>query len=84
MQPAERIAQRFQEELQSQFGVSLPGDTTLCRDLHAAIYGRSFNLNDPSDYKAFLDAGGHSAQGCPKVCAVAAQVAAEEILGSGR
>lgn len=80
MQPAQRIADRFQEELQTEFDMTLPHDTTMCRDIQASIYGRSFNMNDPKDYKAFLKAGGHSAQGCPLVCGVAAQVAGEEIL----
>jgi C_GCAxxG_C_C family probable redox protein len=80
MEPAQRISQRFQEEIQAQFETSLSGDTTLCRDIQAAIYGRSFNMNNPEDYNAFLESGGHSAEGCPKVCAVAAQVAAEEII----
>jgi hypothetical protein len=52
----------------------------MCRDIQESIYGRSFDLNDPVDYGLFLAAGGHSAQGCPLVCAVAAQVAGEEIL----
>ncbi len=81
MGPARRIAERFQEEVQSQFGASVPLDTTLCRDIQASIYDRSFDLNDSADYKAFLAAGGHSADGCPKVCGIAAQVAAEEIIG---
>jgi C_GCAxxG_C_C family probable redox protein len=80
MQPAQRIADRFQEELQTEFDMTLPHDTTMCRDIQASIYGRSFDLNNPKDYRAFLKAGGHSAQGCPLVCAVAAQVAGEEIL----
>lgn len=80
MAPARRIAVRFQEEVQGQFEASFPLDTTICRDIQAAIYGRSFDLNNPNDYKAFIEAGGHTSEGCPKVCAVAAQVAAEEIL----
>lgn len=83
MAPAGRIAVRFQEELQRQFGFDESLSTTLCRDVQARIYGRGFDMTDREDYKAFLDAGGHSAQGCPKVCAVAAQVAAEEIEGLG-
>jgi len=80
MEPAQRIASRFQEEIQARFDTKLPGDTTLCRDLQAAIYGRSYNMNDPDDYKAFLEAGGHSDKGCPLVCGIAARVAGEELI----
>mgnify|MGYP001567122912 CR=1 FL=1 len=71
---------RFQQELKAQFGFSAPLETTLCRDIHARIYGRVFNLSDAADRKAFLEAGGHSTKGCPKVSAVAAQVAAEQLV----
>ena len=37
-------------------------------------------MTDPTDRQAFLDAGGHSAQGCPKVSGVAAEVAAEALI----
>jgi len=33
-----------------------------------------------ADYQAFLDAGGHSETGCPKICGVAARVEAEKIM----
>ena len=79
-EPAREIQKRFKDELkrQSQFKGDLK--TTLCKELQENIYGRSFNLYDEKDYQAFLDAGGHSDVGCPKVCAVAAQVAAEKIF----
>jgi C_GCAxxG_C_C family probable redox protein len=32
----------------------------LCPQVQAKIFGRSFNLQDPSDWKAFQDAGAHS------------------------
>ena len=78
--PAQEMIRRFQQELEAQFGFSSPLETTLCRDIQARIYGRAFNMSDPADRQAFLDAGGHSAQGCPKTCAVAAQVAGEELM----
>ena len=80
MAPAQEISRRFQEELQAQFGFSEPLETTLCRDIQARVYGRGFEMTDKEDRQAFLDAGGHSAQGCPKVSAVAAEVAAEQLL----
>lgn len=80
MVPAQEVSQRFQQELRAQFGLSSPLETTLCREVQAKIYGRAFNMSDPADLQAFLAAGGHSAQGCPKVCAVAAQVAGEELI----
>ena len=80
MVPAVELSRRFQEELQAQFGFSTPLETTLCREIQARIYGRAFDLTDPAGLQAFLDAGGHSSEGCPKVCAVAARVAAEQLL----
>ncbi len=32
----------------------------LCPQIQARIYGRSFNLQDPADWKAFEEAGAHS------------------------
>lgn len=81
MVPALEMSRRFQQELQAQFGFSAPLETTLCREIQARIYGRPFDLTDPRDYGAFLAAGGHSSEGCPKVCAVAARVAGEQLMG---
>ena len=75
------MSRRFQQELQARFGFAEPLATTLCREIQARIYGRAFDLADPAGLQAFLDAGGHSPEGCPKVCAVAARVAAEQLLG---
>ena len=80
MVPAAELSRRFQQELQAQFGFSAALETTLCRDIQARIYGRAFDLADPAGLRAFLDAGGHSPEGCPKVCAVAARVAAEQLM----
>ncbi len=32
----------------------------LCPQVQTKLYGRSFNLQDPADWKAFEEAGGHS------------------------
>ncbi|MBI4234074.1 MAG: C-GCAxxG-C-C family protein [Chloroflexi bacterium] len=80
MGQAQEVARRFRQELQTQFGFTIPLESTLCREIQARVYGRSFNTNIPGEYEAFLAAGGHSAHGCPKVCAVAAQAAARELL----
>jgi C_GCAxxG_C_C family probable redox protein len=81
MVPALEMSRRFQQELQAQFGFPTPLETTLCREIQSRIYGRAFDLTNPADLQAFLAAGGHSPKGCPKVCAVAAQVAAEQLMG---
>jgi len=80
MLAAKEVAERFQRELTSQMGFASPLESTICRDIQSRIYGRSFNMQDPAQRQAFLEAGGHSPQGCPKVCAVAAQVAAEVLF----
>ena len=74
------VRNRFREELKKQFGFKGELESTLCRDIQKELYGRSFNMVDDEGRQEFLDAGGHSETGCPKVCGIAAQVAAEKIL----
>jgi C_GCAxxG_C_C family probable redox protein len=80
MEPARKIQRRFKEELKRQLQFKENLKTSLCKEIQKNIYGRSFDMNDRKDYQAFLDAGGHGDLGCPRVCAIAAQVAAEEIF----
>jgi C_GCAxxG_C_C family probable redox protein len=77
--PANEVIDEFKARLGREFGFKKPLESTICRDIQRSVYGRGFDLNKPGDYKAFLDAGGHGDTGCPKVCAVAAEVAAERI-----
>jgi len=80
IEPAREIQRRFQEELKRQLQFREDLKTTLCKEIQENIYGRSFDLNDEKDYQTFLDACGHGDLGCPRVCAIAAQVAAEKIF----
>jgi len=80
MTPAIEICNRFKEEVQSQLGFGQSLTSSLCKDIQRSIYGRSFDMTIDEDYQAFLNAGGHGDEGCPRVCAIAAQVAAEKIL----
>ncbi|KON29200.1 hypothetical protein AC482_07135 [miscellaneous Crenarchaeota group-15 archaeon DG-45] len=77
---ADEICDGFQRRLEAEFGFAEPLGSTLCRDIQARIYGRSFDLRDPDQREAFLAAGGHSDEGCYRVCGVAAEVAAERLL----
>jgi len=72
------VSQRFIEELHKQFGFDQELKTTLCKDIQQRVIGRSFDMWQ--EQEAFLAAGGHNDNRCPKVCAIAAQVAAEKIL----
>lgn len=74
------VRDKFMKELKAQFGFKEELENTLCRHIQEKIYGRSYNLADERDRQAFLDAGGHSETGCPKVCGIAAQVVAEKIM----
>ena len=74
------ICDGFQEKLLEEFGFEEPLASTLCREIQEKIYGRPFNLWEREDYEAFLEAGGHSDEGCYKVCGIAAEVAAERLL----
>ena len=80
MEPSIDLLNRFKEELKRQFYFAEELESTLCKHIQERIYGRSFYLANEEERQAFLDAGGHSEMGCPKVCGIAAQVAAEKLL----
>lgn len=80
MKPANEICENFKSKIQMVFNSTKQLDSTLCRDIQKIVYGRAFDLNNPEDYQAFLDAGGHSDSGCPLVCSIAAEVAAEKLI----
>jgi len=77
---ANEICDGFQRRLEEEFGFEEPLESTLCSEIQTRIYGRSFDLRDPEDREAFLEAGGHSDEGCYKVCGIGAEVAAEKLL----
>ncbi len=79
MDSAVKMSARFKEEMKEQFGFGGKLQNTLCRHIQTMVYGKSFDLTNREEYQAFLDAGGHSDNGCPKVCGIAAQVGAEEL-----
>lgn len=68
--PAEEMYQRFHAAL----------GNTVCAEIHKLRYGRTYRLYDPDELKAFHAAGGHSREGCPEVCGVAARIATDIIL----
>ena len=80
MGPALEVYTRFREELKKQFGFKEEIESTLCRHIQERIYGRAFDLADEKERQTFHDSGGHSESGCPKVCGIAAQMAAEKII----
>jgi C_GCAxxG_C_C family probable redox protein len=77
---ADALCDDFQRRLGDEFRFEEPLASTLCRDIQTRIYGRSFDLRDAADREAFNSAGGHSDEGCYKVCGIAAEVAAGELL----
>ncbi len=77
---ADEICDEFQRKLGEEFRFSEPLESTLCREIQTRIYGRSFDIRDPAEREAFLAAGGHSDEGCYKVCGIAAEVAARRLL----
>ena len=80
MTPATEICESFMGALRVEFEFDKELKSTLCEEIQEKIYGRSFDLTDEKEYLEFLNAGGHSDQGCPKVCGIASQIAAEKIL----
>jgi len=79
MDTSTEMCARFIEELKKQFDLKNELNSTLCRDIQEMVYGRSFDLTNQEGFQAFLDAGGKSDKGCPRVCGVAAKIGAEEI-----
>ena len=55
--------------------------STLCRDVQQRIFGRSFNLRDPSERVAFWKVGAH--EKCAQVVQRAAELATQVILEAG-
>ena len=78
MSTADEVSDRFKQELQQQYGFSWELKSTLCPEIQERIYGRPFDLRH--EFEDFLKAGGHSDTGCPRVCAIAAQVVAEKVI----
>jgi C_GCAxxG_C_C family probable redox protein len=74
------LSTEFMKRLEKEFKTKVPLESTLCRDMQKAIYGRSWDLADPVQRQNFIDSGGHGDEGCLKVCGIAAEVAAEMIL----
>ena len=68
---------RYTRKLYDRF-VNMYG-SSVCRDVQKKIFGRSFNLLDPEEYKGFEKAGAHVDK-CPGVSGNVAKWAAEIIL----
>jgi len=64
-----KLYKRFEDEYGS----------VICRDIQKKIFGRSFNLRDPQEFKEFEEAGAHVDK-CPGVVGMAAQWVAEIML----
>ncbi|MFC1953714.1 C-GCAxxG-C-C family protein [Chloroflexota bacterium] len=82
MESATTMINSFKKELEKQFNFKERLSSTLCRHIQEKIYGRSFNLMDKDGFQAFRDAGGQSDTGCPKVCGIAAEIAAEKLTNN--
>jgi len=77
---AQSVVDDFKTQLQHRFGFADSLTTTLCRDIHVRVFGRAYDLASDDGREAFLKAGGHDADKCPLVCAVAAEIAARKIV----
>lgn len=54
----------------------------ICGEIQKRKMGRSFNLLDPDDWKAFENAGGHDRH-CPEVVGTATRIVVDILLGEG-
>lgn len=73
-QKAMEVAAKIYDEFRQKIGHSI------CAEIHKIRYGKVYRLHIPEERKAFHDMGGHSRQGCPEVCGVAARIAGQIIL----
>jgi C_GCAxxG_C_C family probable redox protein len=77
---ADAVATEFQLRVEKEFKLKEPLKSTICWDIQKGIYGRSYDLRDTAQREEFYTCGGHGDEGCPKVCRIAAEVAAERLL----
>ncbi|MFC1494079.1 C-GCAxxG-C-C family protein [Thermodesulfobacteriota bacterium] len=54
LKSAMEVSGVFCKKFQDRYG------SIICPDVQEKLFGRSFNLQDPSDWNAFIDAGGHT------------------------
>jgi len=80
MDNAQDVVNDFKAVIEQRYKLASPLKSTLCPEIQTRLYGRSFNFLDVPERKAFNDAGGHNPDGCPTVCAIAAEAAARKIL----
>jgi C_GCAxxG_C_C family probable redox protein len=74
MEAAQILGRRFIQEYGS----------ILCPGIQSKIFGRPFNLQDPADWKAFEEAGGHSDPSkCMSIVGNAAQWTLEILIEKG-
>jgi C_GCAxxG_C_C family probable redox protein len=76
----DKLATEFQRRVEKEFKLKEPLKSTICWEIQRAIYGKSFDLRDTAQREEFYACGGHGDEGCPKVCGIAAEVAAEMLL----
>jgi C_GCAxxG_C_C family probable redox protein len=74
------MIQEFKDCLKQRFNFQEVLTSTLCWDIQAHIFGRSYDLSKQTERQAFIDAGGRSYTGCGSTCAVAAEVAARQLI----
>ena len=71
MKPAIEMYNKFREKV----------GQAVCQEILYNRYGRKFQFRIPDDLIVFHEMGGHTREGCPEICGIAAQIAAEIILG---
>jgi C_GCAxxG_C_C family probable redox protein len=70
---AYRMANRLHQRFVREYGSSI------CKEIHGKVMGRTYNLTDPGEWKAFLADGGHASK-CPEVVGKAARWVCEILL----
>jgi C_GCAxxG_C_C family probable redox protein len=71
------VAYKYGKEILDEFVAEF--GTPICGEVQAKIMGRSFDMWDTEDFKAFEAAGGHRDK-CPAVVGMAARIAARKLI----
>jgi C_GCAxxG_C_C family probable redox protein len=71
------LAKRLYDKFVQEYG------SCICKDVQKKIFGRSFDLWDPEDFKKFEEMGGHRDK-CPSVTGKVARWATEILLNESK
>ena len=73
---AYQLARELLEEFEGELG------SASCADIQRRLFGRTFDLLNPEEFKKFEEMGGHRDK-CPHVCGIAAKLTTKILIREG-